>query len=121
MNPTSRIVLDALVPTDVAPEEHLERARELAGSGATDLATIELIRVLARLRRAGQEASALYVDALNDLAVLRFSAGDHDGSSRLLGEALRLDPRHRLARENLLDVSATWLDVNATWSRRKPR
>lgn len=94
----------------------LERLRALAAGGASDLATIGAIRLLAAPRRPGGESAAVYAGALNDLAVLRFSAGDHAASRRLLHEALRIDARHELALANLADVSASAAPEMARWA-----
>jgi SAM-dependent methyltransferase len=83
----------------------LERIRDLAGEGETELATIEAIRMLGALDpmavRIDPSMSAIQVHLLNDLGALRHGSGDLEGSRRLLQAALMLSPQNALAKANL--------------------
>lgn len=75
----------------------LDAIRELAGSGAADLAVLEGIRSYARPDISSYDRLAL----LNDLAVLRHLAGDARGALRILRRAAAEWPDAPLVRENL--------------------
>lgn len=96
----------ALVVREPPSREALERIRAAAVDGEASLSTIELIRLIACLSDAAATSGSLRADAWNDLAVLRFTSGDYDGSLACLAEVLRIDPAHALAEANRRDIEA---------------
>jgi glycosyltransferase involved in cell wall biosynthesis/SAM-dependent methyltransferase len=105
---------DVEVVSEPLTVEGLDRIRSDACAGETSLSTIELIRRIARSSDGAAGSSSLRADAWNDLAVLRFTSGDYDGSLACLAEVLRIDSSHALA-------AANRRDIEAARDRRKPR
>ncbi len=96
-------------------KERLEDVRALAESGELALATIEAIRVLCSLP---DEARRERAEVLNDLAVLRYSVEDGEGSVACVEAALKLAPENELARANQRDLRAASAKMPPRWGKR---
>src|SRR3954469_24399116 len=95
----------------------VELIAELANLGEHDLATIHAIRLLAAWQGEDGRPSVFpqaLAQVLNDLAVLRFSAGDRLAARGALRAAIAADPNHPHAVDNLFAVEDALRELGAS-------